>query len=310
MLSAAATNTIANAIPLSATSLVRSHVQVATNESLLIRWLAAKLLDVATLKQPHLPRQALSHTLLSHIPLQSLTSPPQPRLRSVWTRMVKNENLEKLGTTLIPHVWSTFATVLTMSEPPRESAVTFHQYALESKLLRNTSLMSVAHHTLAKIQLVPRLSVQMRSHHAITVKNWLPYHTTNAAALTSASASETSVLKLALAHVQKAMSELSPTPMHAVQSLDVSQLILPPQRQLDIPLQLHTSIQQHLQLSILQLQQLPLLSHFHNIVATQSASTTRVKKFTTALAGHQKNAHTVNATLTVMSNARRLNALQ
>jgi hypothetical protein len=163
-------------------------------------------------------------------------------------------------------------------------------------------------HTTAATKDAPRSLVTKPFQNVTIVKNWLPHTTMNAVALTHASASQASVLNSELLHVQKVMNELSVTPMLAVQLLDALLVI----QQLSPPL----LRQQHHTLLSLQViqpprplhQHIPLLLSSHHQSATQSASTTRVKKFTMAIAGHQKSAHTVNAMLTVRSNARRQNA--
>lgn len=213
------------------------------------------------------------------------------------------------GITMTLHVWSLSAMVLTISEPPSETADTKSQLAVSTRSWSPMLSTIAALHTTAATKDAPRSPVTKPFQNVTIVKNWLPHTMMNAVALTHASASQASVLNSELLHVQKVMNESSVTPMLAVQLLDALLVI----QQLSPPLlrQQHHTLPR-LSLTLIQpprLHQLqPLLLSSHHQSATQSASTTRVKKFTMAIAGHQKSAHTVNAMLTVRSNARRQNA--
>jgi hypothetical protein len=214
------------------------------------------------------------------------------------------------GITLTLHVWSLSATVLTIFEPPSETADTRSQLAVSTKSWSLMLSTIAALHTTAATKDAPRSLVTKPFQNVTIVKNWLPHTTMNAVALTHASASQASVLNSELLHVQKVMNESSVTPMLVVQLLDALLVIQQPSPPL-LRQQHHTL----LSLQVIQPrpprplhQHIPLLLSSHHQNATQSASTTRVKKFTMAIAGHQKSAHTVNAMLTVRFNARRQNA--
>ena len=202
-----------------------------------------------------------------------------------------------------------------MSELPRETVVTHNQLAQPLKSSENTRSMNVALSTHAAIKNALMSSVQIPSQLATTVKNWLPFNTTSAAAHTNADVSEASVLNSVIAHAQKVMKDLLSTVKTAVQLPDASHVKVQPSSL--VPQALHT-LQHHgsaQQLSHNHQHTHGLLLHtqprlFHQLNVIQSVSTTRVNKFTTVPAGHQLHAHTVNATLTVMSNARRPNVLQ
>lgn len=223
MPSAAATNHTANATSTSATSLVKSLVQKVTLELPLTRPLVVKLLDAVTLKQQP-PQQQLhqSHTLPLLTLLHSTPSLQSLKSRSALTRKVKNENTVNAGITLMLHAWSSFATELTMSEPPSETAVTKSQHVVLTKSLSPIRSMSAVHHTIAAHKPVSTFNVTKPSQNATTVKNWSPHTMMNAVALTPASASQASVLNSETVHVQKDMNELSATPMPAAQLPDAS----------------------------------------------------------------------------------------
>lgn len=203
-----------------------------------------------------------------------------------------------------------------MSELPREIAVTHNQIARplnQSELTRSTN---AALSTLAVQPKTALMSlVQMSFQLATTAKNWLLFNTTSAAAHTNADVSEASVLNSVIVHAQKVMKDSLSTVTTAVQLPDVFHVKVQPSSLVQLS-QSSTSAQppsqhHHIQTSLilgLQLHHHQRLFHQQN--ATQSASTTRVNKSTTVPAGHQLHAHTVNATLTVMFNARRPNALQ
>jgi len=201
-----------------------------------------------------------------------------------------------------------------MLELPREIAVTHNQIAQplnQSELTRSTN---AALSTLAAQPRNAKVSlVQIPFQLAITAKNWLLFNTTSAAAHTNADVSEASVLNSVIVHAQKVMKDSLSTVTTAVQLPDVFHVKVQPSSLVQHH-QSSTSAQppsqhHHIQNILgLQLNTQPRLFHQQN--ATQSASTTRVNKFTMVPAGHQLHAHTVNATLTVMFNARRPNALQ
>ena len=202
-----------------------------------------------------------------------------------------------------------------MSELPREIAVTHNQIARplnQSELTRSTNAALSTLAVQPKTALVSLVQIPFQL--AITAKNWLLFNTTSAAAHTNADVSEASVLNSVIVHAQKVMKDSLSTVTTAVQLPDVFHVKVQPTSLVQHH-QSSTSAQppsqhHHIQPLILGLQ----LQHhqrlFHQQNATQSASTTRVKKFTMVPAGHQLHAHTVNATLTVMFNARRPNALQ
>ena len=202
-----------------------------------------------------------------------------------------------------------------MSELPRETAVTQSQHAQPLNHLSLTRSTNAALSTLAAQPLNAKVSlVQIPFQLAITAKNWLLFNTTSAAAHTNADVSEASVLNSVIVHAQKVLKDSLSTVTNAVQLPDVfhvkvqqSSLVQHHQSSMSAqpPSQHH-----HIQKPILGLQLFQSPRLFHQQNATQSASTTRVKKSSTVPAGHQLHAHTVNATLTVMFNARRPNALQ
>ena len=201
-----------------------------------------------------------------------------------------------------------------MSELPRETVVMNNQLAQLPKSSENTSKTNAALSTHAATKNALMSLAQTLSHHVTTVKNWPPFNTTSVAAHTNADVSEASVSNLVIVHAQKVTKDLSSMVMIAVQLPDASHVKVQPSSlvpQAHTPHQHHTSSQPLSQLQLilgLLLLMKPRLFHHQN--AIQFASTTRVKKFTTVPAGHQLHAHTVNATLTVMFNARRPNALQ
>ena len=201
-----------------------------------------------------------------------------------------------------------------MSELPRETVVMNNQLAQLPKSSENTSKTNAALSTHAATKNALMSLAQTLSHHVTTVKNWPPFNTTSVAAHTNADVSEASVLNSVIVHAQKVMKDSLSTVTTAVQLPDVFHVKVQPSSLVQQS-QSSTSAQppsqhHHIQPLILGLQ----LQHhqrlFHQQNATQSASTTRVKKFTMVPAGHQLHAHTVNATLTVMFNARRPNVLQ
>ena len=163
--------------------------------------------------------------------------------------------------------------------------------------------MNAALLTLALISHARTSNAQRPFQLATTVKTWSPFNTMNVAAHTNASATDTAVLRSEIVHVHKVTNESSVIWMPVVQLPDASHAT--PQHQASrlhhmfmfVPLQASQSI--------------PLLPplhqsrHFHQLSATQFASTTRVRPSTMAIAGHQRTAHTASATLTVMSSARR-----
>jgi hypothetical protein len=201
-----------------------------------------------------------------------------------------------------------------MSELPRETVVTHNQTAQPLKSSSPTSKTNAAlsthaaHNKNAKVSLV-----QILFQLATTVKNWLLFNTTSAAAHTNADVSEASVLNSVIVHAQKVTKDLLSMVPTAVQLPDVfhvkvqqSSLVQHHQSPTSAQPPSHNHHTQHI--LGLQLNGQPRL--FHQLNATQFASTTRVNKFTMVPAGHQLHAHTVNATLTVMFNARRPNVLQ
>merc|ERR1712106_344125 len=294
MPNAVATSSTASATPTSASSSARFHAQLVTLVLSPRRTPVARLLDAASLRPP------------PHTPLQPLILSPHQRSRSVLTRTVRSASTVSAGTTQRLHAWSSHATVSTISVPPSVNATMRSHSVLPTRSLRPTRSTSAALLTLAAISHARTLSAQRLSQHATTVRILLPFSTTSAAVHTSASVTAIPVLSSAIAHAQPVMSLLSVTWMLAAQLPDAShatqQLVQPPPR----PLQLSTS-----SLPLLAIQFTPPQQHHtsprhsHQLIATQSASTTRVRPSTMATAGHQRSAHTASATLTVMSNARR-----
>lgn len=202
-----------------------------------------------------------------------------------------------------------------MSELPRETAVTQSQHAQPLNHLSLTRSTNAALSTLAAQPLNAKVSlVQIPFQLAITAKNWLLFNTTSAAAHTNADVSEASVLNSVIVHAQKVSKDSLSTVTNAVQLPDVFHVKVQPsslvQHHQSLMSTQPPSQSHHKQKLILGLQLNGAPRLFHQLNATQSASTTRVNKFTMVPAGHQLHAHTVNATLTVMFNARRPNALQ
>lgn len=213
------------------------------------------------------------------------------------------------GTTQTLHAWSSLVTVSTTSVPPSVNATTRSHSVVPTSSSSHTRLTSAAPPTLAAMSHARTSSAQRPFQSATTVRILSPFHMTSAAAHTSAAVTATAVLSSAIAHAHMVTSELSQTTWrHAAQLPDASHAT--PQHQASrlhhmfmfIPLQASQSI--------------PLLPplhqsrHFHQLSATQFASTTRVRPSTTVIAGHQRTAHTASATLTVLSSARRLSAPQ